>query len=134
GAFGIYLSAGQRQRIGLARALFGHPPLVVLDEPNANLDRSGDEALSAAIDGMRERGQAIVLISHRVQAIGKADLLLYLDRGMQRAFGPRKDVMRMFQQGFDKSAAADEPASKPRDGETRPAPAVPTAATTTVKQ
>jgi len=97
GAFGTYLSAGQRQRIGLARALFGHPALVVLDEPNSNLDRLGDEALASAIDGCRERGQAVILISHRVQAIGKADLLLYLERGMQRAFGPRNEVMKLFQ-------------------------------------
>ncbi len=99
GNFGTYLSAGQRQRIGLARALFGNPALVVLDEPNANLDRSGDEALSSAVDGMRKRGQAVVLVSHRVQAIGKADLLLYLDRGVQRAFGPRGEVMKLLQQG-----------------------------------
>lgn len=99
GAFGTYLSAGQRQRIGLARALFGTPALVVLDEPNANLDRVGDEALSAAIDGMRARGQAVVLISHRVQAIGKADDLLYIERGVQRAFGPRAEVIRFIQSG-----------------------------------
>ncbi len=99
GAFGTYLSAGQRQRIGLARALFGDPALIVLDEPNANLDRSGDEALAAAIDGMRAAGHAVVLVSHRVQAIGKADLLLYLERGQQRAFGPRDDVLRFLQSG-----------------------------------
>ncbi|MGE0766206.1 MAG: type I secretion system permease/ATPase [Hyphomicrobiaceae bacterium] len=99
GAFGVYLSAGQRQRIGLARALFGNPALIVLDEPNANLDRTGDEALSAAIDGMRARGRAIVLVSHRVQAIGKADRLLYLERGAQRAFGSRDDVLHYLQHG-----------------------------------
>ncbi len=99
GAFGAYLSAGQRQRIGLARALYGDPALVVLDEPNANLDRTGDEALSAAIDGMRARGRAVILVSHRVQAIGKADMLLYLERGQQRAFGAREDVLRYLQQG-----------------------------------
>jgi ATP-binding cassette subfamily C protein PrsD len=104
GAFATYLSSGQRQRIALARALFRNPALVVLDEPNSNLDRQGDEALSQAIDGMRARGQAIVLVSHRVQAIGKADLLLYLDRGVQRAFGPRREVMKMFQQGPEPSA------------------------------
>lgn len=99
GAFGTYLSAGQRQRIGLARALYSNPPLVVLDEPNANLDRSGDEALSSAIDGMRTRGQAVVLVSHRVQAIGKADCLLYIEKGAQRAFGPRAEVIRFLQSG-----------------------------------
>lgn len=99
GNFGTYLSAGQRQRIGLARALYGRPAIIVLDEPNSNLDRSGDEALSSAIDGMRKRGQAAVMISHRVQAIGKADLILYLDRGVQRAFGPRAEVMKLFNNG-----------------------------------
>jgi PrtD family type I secretion system ABC transporter len=97
GNYGTYLSAGQRQRIGLARALFGHPAMVVLDEPNSNLDRLGDEALASAIDGMRARGQAVILVSHRVQAIGKADMLLYIDRGIQKAFGPRTEVMKMFQ-------------------------------------
>ncbi|MEZ5853448.1 MAG: type I secretion system permease/ATPase [Hyphomicrobiaceae bacterium] len=98
GAFGAHLSAGQRQRIGLARALYGNPAVVVLDEPNANLDRLGDEALAAAIDGMRARGQTVVLVSHRVQAIGKADLLLYIENGQQRAFGPREQVLAMLRQ------------------------------------
>ncbi|MEL6873581.1 MAG: ATP-binding cassette domain-containing protein, partial [Pseudomonadota bacterium] len=99
GDFGTHLSAGQRQRIALARALYGNPVLVVLDEPNSNLDRAGDEALSWAIDGMRGRGQTIILVSHRVQAIGKADLLLYIDRGLQRAFGPRDEVLAKLQAG-----------------------------------
>lgn len=119
GAYGTYLSGGQRQRIALARALFGQPPLVVLDEPNSNLDRPGDEALSAAIDGMRRRGQAIILVSHRVQAIGKADLLLLLEKGQQRAFGPRNEVMKLFQpptpqrRSSDRSDMALEPKAAP---------------------
>ena len=106
GNYGTHLSAGQRQRIGLARALFGFPALVVLDEPNSNLDRLGDEALASAIDGMRERGQAVILVSHRVQAIGKANTLLYIDRGIQKAFGPRNEVMKMFQSQSSGNAQA----------------------------
>ena len=119
GAFGTHLSGGQRQRIALARALFGNPPFVVLDEPNANLDRAGDEALAAAIEGMRARGQAVIMISHRMQAIGKADLLLYLERGIQRAFGPRDEVMKMLS-GAGGSAAPDAAATRPASA---PAPA-----------
>jgi PrtD family type I secretion system ABC transporter len=112
GSYGTYLSAGQRQRIGLARALYGFPALVVLDEPNSNLDRLGDEALASAIDGMRDRGQAVILVSHRVQAIGKANTLLYIDRGIQRAFGPRAEVMKMFQAPNAGSAA--QPKTEPQ--------------------
>ncbi len=93
GTFGTHLSGGQRQRIALARALFRNPALVVLDEANANLDRAGDVALAQAIDGMRKRGQAIVFVSHRVQAIQQADTLLYIERGVQKAFGPREQVL-----------------------------------------
>lgn len=120
GTFGSYLSGGQRQRIALARALFGTPPLVVLDEPNSNLDRPGDEALSAAIDGMRKRGQTVILVSHRVQAIGKADLLLLLEKGQQRAFGPRSEVMKLFQptrnpSGNQVNSPVEERRSAPRN-------------------
>ncbi len=115
GNYGAYLSAGQRQRIGLARALYGSPALVVLDEPNSNLDRRGDEALAAAVDGMRGRGQAVVLVSHRVQAIGQADTLLYLDRGVQRAFGPRAEVMTMFHGQSLAGAPATKPEAAVRD-------------------
>ncbi|MEZ5907812.1 MAG: type I secretion system permease/ATPase [Hyphomicrobiaceae bacterium] len=112
GAFASHLSAGQRQRIALARALFGRPPLVVLDEPNSNLDRAGDEALTAAIDDMRRRGQTVVIVSHRMQALASCDLVLFLDRGVQRIFGPRHDVLRQLGGG----EAAGKPVSGVPDG------------------
>ena len=118
GNFGTYLSAGQRQRIGLARALYGNPALVVLDEPNSNLDRVGDEALAAAMDGMRKRGQAAILVSHRVQAIGKADLILYIERGVQRAFGPRAEVLKALQASSGETAPPPQKTGSP----TAPAP------------
>ncbi len=114
GAFGTYLSAGQRQRIGLARALYGDPAFIVLDEPNANLDRAGDDALAAALSGMSARGQSVVLISHRVQVMGAADTLLYVDRGVQRAFGPKTEVMKLFRQG-GQQLPAQTTASLPPD-------------------
>ena len=114
GAFGAYLSAGQRQRIGLARALFGNPALVVLDEPNANLDRAGDEALASAMAGMKERGQAVVLVSHRVQAIGIADKILYLERGVPRAFGPRAEVLKLIKQGSGDAASGAQSKERAR--------------------
>lgn len=114
GSFGAYLSGGQRQRMALARALFRNPPLVILDEPNANLDRSGDVALSSAIDDMRARGQAVILVSHRVQAIGKADYLLFMDKGLQRAFGPREAVLRLIRgdAGDEAKSAATHPSNQ----------------------
>ena len=112
GAFGTHLSGGQRQRVALARALFGNPALVVLDEANANLDNAGDKALALAIDGMRARGQAIVFVTHRMPIIQQADTLLFIDRGAQKAFGPRDQVL----------AALN--GSGPARRQTDPAPAV----------
>ena len=93
GAGGAYLSAGQRQRIGLARALFGEPNLVVLDEPNSNLDAPGDEALQTAILGLKARGATTIMIAHRPNAIIHCNKLLVLDGGEMRAFGPRDEVL-----------------------------------------
>lgn len=91
---GAVLSGGQRQRIGLARALFGNPALVVLDEPNASLDSAGDDALTVAIKGLRERQRTVVVMAHRPSAIAAVDMLLVLKDGRQRAFGPKDEVLR----------------------------------------
>lgn len=93
GPQGALLSAGQRQRIGLARAVFRRPFLVVLDEPNSNLDAEGDEALTAAIRELREGGSIVVVIAHRPSAIAATTHILTLNAGQQVAFGPRADVL-----------------------------------------
>jgi ATP-binding cassette, subfamily C, type I secretion system permease/ATPase len=99
GEGGAVLSAGQRQRIALARALFGDPFLVVLDEPNSNLDSEGDNALQQAIIELRARGAIVVLIAHRASALSACDYVLLLANGVQQAFGPRDEVLRKLMTG-----------------------------------
>jgi len=88
------LSGGQIQRIGLARALYGDPVLLVLDEPNSNLDNDGSAALNQAIRAIKARGGAVIIMAHRPAAISECDLLLMMDQGTRRAFGPRDEVLK----------------------------------------
>lgn len=88
------LSGGQIQRIGLARALFGDPVFLVLDEPNSNLDNEGSQALNQAIRAMKAAGNAVLIMAHRPAAIQECDTLLVLEDGARRAFGPRDQVLR----------------------------------------
>jgi ATP-binding cassette subfamily C protein len=90
---GMQLSAGQRQRIGLARALYGAPFLVVLDEPNSNLDTEGEAALSRAIAGVRARGGVAVVIAHRPSALSHVDYVLLMRDGQAEAFGTREEIL-----------------------------------------
>jgi ATP-binding cassette subfamily C protein len=94
GENGAGLSAGQRQRIGLARALYGNPFLVVLDEPNSNLDAVGEDALTKAIEGVRRRRGIVIVIAHRRSALVHINKALMLVKGQMQAFGPRDDVLR----------------------------------------
>jgi len=94
GESGNALSAGQRQRIGLARALYGDPFLVVLDEPNANLDRDGDQALTRAILGIRARNGIAIVVCHRPSALAGIDTVLVMAGGRQQAFGPKEQVLQ----------------------------------------
>jgi len=93
GQDGRRLSAGQRQRLGLARALYGNPSLVVLDEPNANLDSNGEAALVRAIADVRARGSTVIVIAHRPSAIGALDKLMVLGEGRVAAFGPKDEIL-----------------------------------------
>ena len=94
GKAGAILSAGQRQRVALARALYGDPFLIVLDEPNANLDGDGEAALLQAIRDAKARGAIVVLIAHRAAMLAVCDKLLVLHDGVQRAFGPCHEILR----------------------------------------
>ena len=93
GERGSALSAGQAQRIALARALYRDPFLVVLDEPNSNLDAEGDEALTRAILGLRARGAIAVVVAHRPSAIAGVDYILVMAKGRQQQFGPKEEVL-----------------------------------------
>jgi PrtD family type I secretion system ABC transporter len=91
---GHRLSAGQLQRVGLARAMFGDPVLLILDEPNANLDAEGEAALVQAVDNARKRGSTVVVVAHRPSALAAIDTLLMLKEGQQIAFGPKDEVLQ----------------------------------------
>lgn len=88
------LSGGQIQRIGLARALYGNPVVLVLDEPNSNLDNDGSIALNNAIRASKAEGKAVFIMAHRPAAIQECDMLLVIENGARRAFGPKDEVLR----------------------------------------
>lgn len=94
GESGRLLSAGQRQRLGLARALYGNPFLLVLDEPNSNLDTIGERALTDAMKAVRERGGIVICIAHRPSALAAVNKILMIQNGTQVQFGDRDEVMR----------------------------------------
>ncbi|KPG91939.1 peptidase [Pseudomonas sp. RIT-PI-q] len=94
GEDGSGLSGGQKQRVALARALYGKPSLVVLDEPNSNLDTVGEAALASAIAHMKALGTSVILVTHRSSALAQADKLLVLNEGRLQAFGPSQEVLK----------------------------------------
>lgn len=110
GPNGCALSAGQRQRIALARALYGDPFLVVLDEPNSNLDAEGEMALTQAILDVRARGGIVVVIAHRPSALAAVDLVAVIQNGKLAAFGPKDEIVA---QNAKVRTTPAKPASRP---------------------
>ncbi|HKS61190.1 MAG TPA: ATP-binding cassette domain-containing protein, partial [Xanthobacteraceae bacterium] len=110
GDAGALLSGGQRQRVALARALYGDPFLVILDEPNSNLDARGEQALTGAINAVRARGGIAIVIAHRPSAVRAVDHVLILNEGRMQAFGAR-----------DKILGSQPPQAQPETPPARPA-------------
>lgn len=125
GEGGAMLSAGQRQRVGLARTLFGDPKMIVLDEPNANLDADGETALMKTLAEAKKRGTTIVMISHKPAMLNLSDKLLFMRHGQMALFGPRDEVMQKISP--PRPAAAPTP-NVPAPTGGAPAPAAPAAA------
>jgi ATP-binding cassette subfamily C protein len=109
GGAGLGLSAGQKQRIALARALYGDPFLVVLDEPNSNLDADGEAALTQAILGVRQRGGIVAVVSHRPSALAGVDMVLIMNQGRVMVVGPRDEVLPKVTRSAPQPAPSPQP-------------------------
>ena len=104
GEGGSYLSGGQRQRIALARAVYGDPVLIVLDEPNSNLDDEGERALMRALAILKKMNKTVFVISHKMSVLSVVDKIMVLDKGMIKLFGPREEVLQRLIQGVEATA------------------------------
>ena len=124
GQGGLSLSAGQRQRIGLARAAFGDPFLVVLDEPNANLDAEGEDALCRAILALRRQNSIVIAISHRPSALAALNMALVLFEGKAIAFGSCEEIFARVRATASRTSPSARNTKMPGTGEARRSAAV----------
>lgn len=111
GGRGVRLSGGQRQCVGLARAFFGGPRLVVLDEPNANLDDTGEQALHRAVEAMKARGTTIVVITHRFGILNVTDKIAVMRAGTISAYGTSAEIYERFFRNLVPAARGEAPAA-----------------------
>ena len=125
GVGGVPISGGQLQRIGLARAVFGNPALLVLDEPNAHLDAEGEQALVEAVVRMRKNGTTVILIAQRAGAMAQVDKMLVLKGGRISAFGPRDEILKSLGQLVSPTASRASFARAQAPGAQQPAGAPP---------
>ena len=116
---GSPLSGGQKQRIALARALYGEPNLIVLDEPNANLDDVGEKALVDALAKLKERGATVILISHRPNVLCAVDQVLMLRDGAVQMLGSRDEVFAALRKATVMPAGASTPLASVEVGSDR---------------
>jgi ATP-binding cassette subfamily C protein len=116
GEGGALLSAGQRQRVALARALYGDPFLVVLDEPNSNLDGEGESALTQAIMGVRARGGIVIVVAHRPSALAGVDLIMVMADGKATALGPKEEILNKITRPAAPPVPAHAPAAAAAQG------------------
>ena len=103
GREGTMLSGGQRQRVGLARAFYGNPAFIVLDEPNSSLDEQGDADLASAITQLKAKGSTFVVMTHRTSVLSVADKMLVLRDGQLQMFGPRDEVLKALAEAVAKA-------------------------------
>jgi len=106
GPGGLQLSAGQRQRVALARALYQNPSLVILDEPNSNLDEEGEKALHRSIRRLREAGSTVVVVSHRKQILGLTNILIFVVKGSILSWGQRSEVLKFIEDESERRRGA----------------------------
>ena len=112
GESGLALSGGMRQRVGLARAIYGNPSLVILDEPNSNLDDEGDRALARALANLKAENRTVIVVTHRPTVLASVDKMLVMSFGQVLAFGDRDDVLSRMRGNRVAAVASSEPSRR----------------------